>query len=232
MTLKRFIRDFTVLLGFCGAFYLLTVLMSRLDKEPADSTDFSQARKRADVSMRTRDWTSASADFLALAKQDPYNGHAWYRCASSFNAQRNLVYQSIQTALADLNEAQESDTSEEESEETLKELQADLDRLGAQAKEAFSKAKQFARYRADSLLNLAAIESYEGNNAASLGYLEQFVNNGNYTARGLARYRVFGVSSGSIFETPEVDEPKIQVRLHSEAKFWEIVGKERKNQSR
>jgi len=204
--------------------------MNRWEKEPADNLDFSEVRKRADVSMRSRDWPSASADYLALAKKDPYNGHAWYRCASSFNAQRNLVYQSLQGALVDSGEDQRSNAAVEKSKKQLEDLQEELKRLGEQAKEAFKKSKDFARYRADSLLNLAAIESYEGNNAASLGYLEEFVNNGNYTARGLARYRVFGVSE-TLLDSPTAQETDLQIRLHAESRFWKIVRREQRNQS-
>ena len=227
MTLKRFFRDFAILLGFCGAFYCLTVMMGRLDDDPPDNSDFSEIRKRADVSMRTHDWKSASADYLSLAKKDPYNGHVWYRCASMFNAQRNEVFQSLQTALAEAGEAEDSSDS---SEELLNSLRADLDRLSDQSRKAYKKAKEFARYRADSLLNLAAIESYEGNNSQSLDYLEEFVGQGNFTARGLERYRVFGVT-GPVFDSLEGSD-EVQDRLHSEKRFWEIVRRERRNHSR
>lgn len=232
MKLKRFLRDFAVLAGFCGAFYLLTVAMSRLDKEPEGDSDFSAVRKRADVSITDRDWESASVDYLKLAEQDPYNGHAWYRCATSFNAQRNELFHQLQGARADAKEAQaELNATSPETEELIMSLQTELDRLGGEAKNAFAKAKEFARYRADSLLNLAAIESYEGNNSDSLEHLDQFVDNGSYTSRGLSHYRVFGVG-GPQSASPLGQPNSVQVRLHAEPKFWEIVRKEGFNQSR
>ena len=230
MTLKRFLRDFALLFGFCGAFYLLTVMMGRLDKEPPGDSDFSETRKRADVSMRNQDWKSATADFRSLTRKDPYNGHAWYRCASSLNAQRHQVYQSLQEALAETSQAQESSGLTGESEKLLSELRADLDRISAEAKDAFKKAKEFARYRGNSLLHLAAIESREGNKAMSLEYLSQFVGNGNYTRRGLESYRDFGVG-GPEFANSAAPDGNLDVRLHAEPKFWEIVRKESYNQS-
>ena len=227
MTTKRFIRDFAVLLVFCGAFYFLTVMMSGLDKEAPSNSDFSDTRKRADASMRSRDWTSASADFMALTEKDPYNGHAWYRGASGFNAQRNDLLQMIRDARDEPATPGAPRPSTEESEALLDELKADLDRLSEQAKRAYKKAKEFARYRADSLLNLAAIESYEGDYTESLDFLEEFVGHGNYTARGLERYRVFGFTESG-FDV----EDDVRARLHNVPRFWDIVRKERSNQSR
>ena len=229
MTLKRFIRDFALLLGFCGAFYFLTVMMSRLDKDPVDNSDFSATRKRADVSRRNHDWQSASAGYRRLAEKDPYNGHAWFWCAKSYDNQRAEVYQALQAALADA-EAQESSGSAGTS-GPVDDLRAERERLTDLAKNAFQKAKEFARYRADSLLYLAAIESYEGNNTASLDYLDQFVSSGEHTSRGLGRYRAFGIG-GPEYASPAAPDGNANVRLHAEPKFWEIVRKELFNQSR
>ncbi len=234
MRVKRFFRDFAVLLLFCGAFYLLTSVLSRLDSETVDDSDFSDERKRADVSMKKQDWEAASVDYLALTEKDPYNGHAWYRSGSSFNFQREHLFLRMRAVRADARDQQEGSGAEDMAPETielLEELQAELDDLSEKAKDAFKKSKEFARYRADSLLKLAAIESYQGNNAQSLGYLEEFVENGSYTQRGLAHYRVFG-SGGSIFTSPTAILDGYPIRLHAEPKFWEIVRKEGFNHSR
>ncbi len=230
MTLKRFIRDFALLLGFCGAFYFLTVTMSQLDKEPVGNSDFSDARKRADISIRNQDWEAASADFQSLTEKDPYNGHAWYKFASSLDNQRNQVYQSLEEAIVKIDEAQKSNASTEESEQLADKLRADHERLSVETKQAFQRAKEFARYRGNSLLHLAAIESHKGNNVESLDYLSQFVGNGNYTARGLANYTVFG-AGGPESATSETPDEGLSVRLHAEPEFWKIVDKESHNQS-
>ena len=231
MTLKRFIRDFALLLGFCGAFYFLSVMISRLDKEPVSNSDFSDARKRADISMKKQDWETASADFLSLTEKDPYNGHAWYKFASSLDNQRNQVFQALQEVVVEISEAQESNASTEEFEQLADQLRADHKRISVEAKKAFKRAKEFARYRGNSLLHLAAIESYEGNNVESLDYLSQFVGNGNYTHKGLQSYGVFGVGGPEQATSPTSDE-ELLVRLHAEPEFWEIVDKESQNQSR
>ena len=232
MKLKRFLRDFAVLAGFCGAFYLLTTVMSGLDEEQVDDSDFSVIRKRADVSLKNRDWETASTNYLSLAQKDPYNGHAWYRCARSFKNQRDQIFLKLLAVKADAEEAgTQSDEAQAETERLVESLRDELDGLGGRAKDAFRKAKEFARYRADSLLHLAALESYDGNNSLSLEYLDEFVDNGSYTQQGLAAYRAFG-TGGPSYTSPIVGSDAVGVRLHAEPKFWEIVRKEGFNQSR
>ena len=180
--------------------------------------------------MKSRDWESASAGYLKLAQKDPYNGHAWYRCAQCLKNQRNQVFHQLLAVQEDAEEsATQSDAALAEKEESVKNLQAEFDALGVQAKDAFKKAKEFVRYRADSLLHLASLESYEGNNSLSLEYLDEFVDNGSYTRQGLAKYRVFG-SGGPSFTSPLAPDAE-NVRLHAEPKFWEIVRKEAFNHS-
>ena len=229
MTLKRFIRDFALLLGFCAAFYFLTVTMSRLDKKPPSTSDFSETRKRAGVSWTSQDWPAATASFLSLTKKDPYNGYAWYRFASSLDNQRKLAAKALQSALDDVKQVPQSSDTTNESGQLIDGLRAEFERLSSETKEAFNKVREFARFRGDALLHLAAIESLEGSYMASLEYLDLFVGNGNYTFRGLESYEVFGVGG------PEWDaqpDDSLDFRLHAKPEFWEIVERESINRSR
>jgi len=232
MKLKRFLRDFAVLAVFCGAFYFLTVVMGRLDKEAVDDLDFSAVRKRADLAMKNQDWESASGSYLSLVQKDPYNGHAWYRCAKSLKNQRDQIFHQMLAVQPDADaEEAKSNRARAETEKLVESLRGELDDLGVKSKDAFKKAKEFARYRADSLLHLAALESYDGNNSLSLEYLDEFVEDGSYTSNGLAHYRAFGIG-GPTFTSPIARTGVAGVRLHAEPKFWEIVGKEVLNHAR
>ena len=76
--MRRFLRDTGILLAFCGAFYLLTVMVNRLDGDSGnDPSDFSPARKRANKLVHNKDWSAAKYEFKKLTEQDPFNGYAW-----------------------------------------------------------------------------------------------------------------------------------------------------------
>lgn len=220
MKLKRFARDAGMVLGFCGAFYLLTIVVGRLDGDTADNSDFSRTRKRADQAVERRDWNSASLDFEKLAQDDPYNGHARFRTADSYSRQRNLV----------LNKLRESIDSR--SEEERKEMRDQINDLGAKAKENYIEAKKFARFREESLLHIAAIDAYHNRNQEALDALAEFVDYGYFT-NGLTQYRSFGYGGDKYTSAAAVFDPESSgIRLHAEPRFWEIVRKESLNRER
>ena len=217
MTWKRFRRDIGVLVCFCGVFYLLTLFVGRLDTTPGEETDFSSARKRADVSLQARDWPAASADYKVLAQQDPFNGPAWYRCANSYSNQRNIL-------LARLKDLRDSNGPEKE----IAAVKEEIKTVSAQARGVYLKAKEFARFRRSSLFMLAAIDAYEGRNDDALDFLEEFVNQGYVTDRGLHVYGFLGYGGEGYASPAAVFNPDTNraVRLHAEPRFWEITRKE------
>lgn len=216
MISNRFIRDAGVLLAFCGAFYFLTVLVSRLDGESKnDGTDFSPARKRADVLVKRKNWEAASVEFKILTEQDPFDGHAWHQYGSSFIHMRRAAM----AELAQLRTDSDPDPA------VIEMLNEEIRINGEKALEILLKAKEFARYRENSLLRLAVIETYRGNSDRACDFLEEYVNEGYITQYGLARYREFGFGGPSM--TSDNAEISSATRLHQEERFWDLVQQER-----
>jgi tetratricopeptide (TPR) repeat protein len=213
--LKRFIRDAGILLAFCGAFYCLTVFVGRLDGESGnDGTDFSPARKRADVYFKRKDWNSASIEFRTLTEQDPFDGNAWYNYSSCFYYLRR----SASSELDYLNRQSNPDLAEIEA------LQESIRFNSDRAQVALLKATEFARSRGRALLRLAVIETAENNYNEALDYLEDFVDDGNHTQEGLSRYIEFGAGGPAMVSLG--NQPSDEAQLHGEARFWELVQKE------
>ena len=176
MKLTRFLRDAFVLVGFCAAFYFLTIYVGRLDRNANDNSDFSAARKRADMLVRNQDWTSAAEEFKKLTEQDPYNGRAWFMYASSFYNQRNDALQEI----FQLKQSPNPDGAR------IARLEKDAERYEARAEELYHKSQEFARYRNSSLVRLSVFKCSQGSFDKALEYLDGFVDNGGYTQAGLA----------------------------------------------
>ena len=74
---------------------------------------------------------------------------------------------------------------------------------------------------------LAVLEAERGNLQASIDYLNQFVDSGNYTPDGLASYRLFG-TGGQAMTSPGASL-RPETRLHSKPDFWEVVRIEHEN---
>lgn len=215
MKYNRLLRDIGVLLGFCSAFYLFIVLVGMFDPDTGKNKDFSAARKRADVAVKRRDWSSASVDFRKLAENDPYNGPAWYKCANSFMQQRNGL-------LGEIRKIKEENGSDVE----IAELQKQIDKAGANAHEVYLESKKFARFRADSLFMLAALDVYDGRYEKAMDFLDEFVDNGYYSNSGLDGYGFLGTGGtrccSPLAQTTSSDSAK----LHAFSRFWEIRRKE------
>lgn len=218
MKLRRLLRDVTVLIAFCGAFYLLITFVNRLDADSNDEvSDFSVAREEADTLAKGENWESAADEYLKLTKQDPYNGYAWERYAASYYA---LRFQALK----------ELDTLKQVGVEDPARLDAVREKVkqnGDKSYQIFSKVREFARFRGGALLRMAVIDSYRGNNEEALDLLEEFVDAGQNTQQGLATYRQFGVGGQGVL-LPGATIPE-NCRLHYFPRFWEIVDKERVN---
>lgn len=234
--MKKFFRDAGILVLFCGVFYFMTVMVSRLDGDSGnDDSDLSPARKQADVFVQRKDWQSAKLEYIKLTEQDPLNGYAWDQYARSI---LELRMESI-SILRGLNR------SDIRNNQRVNELDRQIDELSDEAREVLLRVKKFARYRSRALLRLAVIECYRGNNEEAMDFLEEFVGRGYQTSYGLERYHEFGtggqlnpvelntgppqppfsrarqpVVSTQFFET----EPL--TKLHLEPRFWDIVRRE------
>lgn len=190
MKLKRLVRDTCVLIAFCGAFYLLTVFVSRLDASGLDDgSDFSVARQQADEFWTNRDYASAADEYKKLTEADPFNGHAWHTRALCYYNMRSATLDEIRTEQFELARAEagkrglssvgqlyaKPDFEFTDSPRVL-ELKAKIKSLNEKARPIFLRAKEFARFRGNAALYLAVIESYEGNNEKALDLLEEYVS--------------------------------------------------------
>lgn len=218
MKSKRILRDIGVLLGFCGAFYLFIVIVGKLDPAEGSDTDFSATRKRADVALKRRDWPSASLDYRKLTDIDPYNGPAWFKCANSFMSHRNGL-------LGKIRQLKLEDGSDVE----IVELRRQVDEVGEKAYEVYLKSKEFARFRADSLFMLAALDAYKGRYEEALDNLELFVEKGHYSDRGLDGYGFLGVGGRRCASPLAQASNDESVKLHGFGRFWEICRREEFN---
>ena len=243
MKLKRLVRDTCVLIAFCGAFYLLTVFVSRLDASGLDDgSDFSVARQQADEFWTNRDYASAADEYKKLTEADPFNGHAWHTRALCYYNMRSATLDEIRTEQFELARAEagkrglssvgqlyaKPDFEFTDSPRVL-ELKAKIKSLNEKARPIFLRAKEFARFRGNAALYLAVIESYEGNNEKALDLLEEYVELGLFTqGDGLDRYSAFGVGGDATIN----NKKSSRTRRHCEPRFWDIVARESLNKQR
>lgn len=221
MKLRRFLRDVTVLVAFCGAFYLLITFVNRLDgKSAKEASDFSVAREEADALSQQEDWTAAAEEYRKLTEQDPYNGYAWERYASSFYTMR----------FAALKELEAMEVSGESDPVKLEEVRRRITENGDKSYEILLNVREFARFRGGALLRMAVIDAYRENYDHALELLQEFVDNDHNTQLGLDKYSQFGRGDKKVL-MPGADVPT-HCRLHYYPKFWEIVAKEDQNRSR
>jgi tetratricopeptide (TPR) repeat protein len=160
------------------------------------------------------DWSGAVKEYETLIKQDPYNGHAWSQMAQG-------VRQIRRDAIIELTELEDNQASPQEIAAATQRVEEASER----AHEVYLQLQKFARYRAMALLQLAVIESYRDNKDQALDYLEEFVERGNHTRRGIANYYEFG--QGDYDEVNVLSRVPTNQRLHTEARFWQLVTRER-----
>ena len=213
--MRRFFRDAGILLAFCGAFYFLTIFVSRLDGDSGNETDFSRARKRADLHFQRKDWNSAAVEFRKLTTQDPYDGHAWFNYANCFLSLRDDAIRKLNGLTGETN------PDPDEIEAAKEEVRYNI----GQAYKALLKVREFARYRAMALLRLAAIATGRNDYSDAVDFLEVFIDEGNYTPDGLDRYTVFGAGGAAMVSRRNT--PSTGIRLHGESRFWDLVEREK-----
>ncbi|MFK7766571.1 MAG: hypothetical protein AB8B55_05070 [Mariniblastus sp.] len=239
MKLKRLFRDTCVLVAFCGAFYLLTVFVSRLDGDGInDGSDFSVPRRKADYLWKKRDYPNAAVEYQKLTTADPFNGHAWNAYAMCYYNLRSDLISDITNLRLDqakafaekqglpVREVYNSSDYEVPDSQEVTGLKKRVKALNEKARPIFKKAAEFARYRGSASLYLAVIESYDGNNEEALDLLETYVGLGLFTSgEGLDKYPAFGVGGRETI----TGKKSSRTRLHSEPRFYEIVRQEFRN---
>ena len=203
--MKRILRDVTLLLAFCAAFYGITVLINWLGarSSPVQAEEFSFDRRKADQFVAQRDWAKAAIYFENLTREDPFNGHAWYWLGFSHYSQQFPFFQRINRELR----------KSEPDQQKIDEWKRQAEVFGRQAIPAFERAVDFARYRNLARFRLARIHAYYGETDRALEYLREAVDdNFHCTFRGGLR---------SVMEFQE---------MRDLSEFQAIVKTERQNQ--
>lgn len=230
--MKRIVRDTGILLAFCGAFYLLTVMVNRLEGDTdRDDSDFSSTRRKANELLTRKDWGAAEEAFRLLTEKDPYNGYAW-ECYSTciWEIRRGKIY--------DFNMLDRTDLTDPAAVQQADELSSEIEALNERNKSVLLQLKRFARYRFTALLRLANLECDRGDHQEALDYLEEFVGRGYQTRRGLHLIEQFGsggpphvakfADNGFNTDLSELtNDLGENSRLHVEPRFWDIVRRER-----
>ncbi|MEM7785806.1 MAG: hypothetical protein AAF623_20835 [Planctomycetota bacterium] len=222
---RRLARDTGILIAFCGCFYLLTVIVARLDgNEDKSLDDFSKTRISADYHVRKKNWEKAANDFLDLVRQDPFNGRAWYMLGMT-------SYSDGYDKLQQRDKIESKRDAGQKLTEVEKTKIAQYRELGRQklvkAREYFDSAREFARFRIDAIVRMSLIDCEFDELESALDLLDDFVDLGGVTQAGLDRYGQFG-SGGTKMVSP-LAQPDESTRLHKYPKFWEIVRREKDN---
>ena len=218
---RRILRDVGILIGFCGCFYLLIVVVGELEGSDETLEDFSRDRRRADVYYRRQNWNVAADSYKRLTEEDPYNGRAWYMLASCYNSK---AYDDLSL----INDVVEDGSAE--SENQIKKLEESSQAHFKTAKSYFETSSRFARFRIDSVVRLSVILCELDDHDSALQRLTEFVELGGTTQMGLDRYRQFGVGGEQM--TSQSANVVEATRLHQYEQFWELVAKEGKNKGR
>ena len=217
--MKRFFRDTGILLAFCGAFYVLILMVGGLDGDSnTDASEFSPLRIRADRFEDKNDWGSAIIEFEKLTEVDPYNGYAWNRLGS-------LLLKTKRDAIGQWDELDSNQRESTAAIEISKRIEETTNRTAG----VFDELSKFARYRPYALLQLAVLECDRNNHDEALDKLEEFVARGYTTGNGLSNALAFGVGpENAVWVATRVPE---NVRLHQYRRFWSLVRRENERRS-
>ena len=183
----RLFRDVGLLLvGGIVLFGLYTLVnMYGAKKQSENRSEFSNARRVAELSIKSQNWQSAIASNKKLAEQDPFNGHAWYHQATA-------SYSVVDEARRGLDDLEKENADPE----TISAAETALNENILSAREVFLSCLDFARYRNRSRIYLASLESMLDNKEKALDHLELAVKDGFYN-------RQFRISRfGSLRDSP------------------------------
>lgn len=186
MKLKRSLRDGGVLIGFGVAFYLLTLLVRFFGAPDTDSvsSEISFDRRQAELKYSQKDWETAVIHFAALAKDDPFNGHAWFFLGFSYDSQQLPLYTQVNRERRRTNPDQDKITA----------WNAELNRIMQQAIPPLKRAIEFPRYRNKARFRLARMHAYHGDHKQAFLFLREALEDGFHS-----NYRS-GIRDGGIFE--------------------------------
>ena len=174
MKKMRIFRDLVILVLGGGAIFGIVSLFNSFDfGSPSGSPDnLSEARRIADSSVGDNDWVAAIPDNLKLVERDPFNSHAWFRLAQGRYTLAVNSYSILQSIIDE--QGGESDLANA--------ARVEMESQADEAIECLEKCVDFARYRRESLSNIAYLHSLCGRNKLAIQYFGKAVKDG-YSGR-------------------------------------------------
>jgi tetratricopeptide (TPR) repeat protein len=171
MKIPKIARDVSILIAFCGAFYLLIVLVRGKTTEASTSSNFSMDRLQGDRLMEQGNWKQAIPHFTKLVEKDKYNGLA-----------------QAQLGAAEIQILNEQDTEHLQhlkkgvfSAEQLETSRTQLHKTAQRCIRTQEALIRFDQYRTLALRNLAWLNIIIGNEDKAIEFLTEYINGGSYT---------------------------------------------------
>lgn len=171
MKKQTLIRDLSLLFIGCLVLFGVVTVVSMFGGEANGQTqsEFSSARRMAELSAKKRNWPNAVAGNQKLLELDPHNGHALYFLATS-------KYQVAMKSQKALKNAKDQGLSSNE----IEQLEATFLVDTKSTMESFRKCIDFARYRNRARAYLALLHMIQGENDEAIELLDEAVDDGYY----------------------------------------------------
>lgn len=166
--MPKIVRDLTILIAFCGAFYLLVVFVRGDSPGPETTSNFSIDRLEGDRMMKIGNWEQAIEHFSRLVKKDKYNGLA----------QANLCLANIEVLFEQGEAFEKAKRSNTYSQTQMDTQWKSLQQRAEQCIESQKGLAQFDYYRGTVSRNLAQLHCFLGNEDKAIQYARRYVKGG------------------------------------------------------
>ena len=167
MKLARIFRDLAIL-GVVGCVFYFVVQAASVFKrvEPTRSSQYSDDRRLADELYRDEMYREAIPYLDRLIEDDPFNSYA-------INRKAYAAYEVFRTSLADQND------------------ETEIDKFATLSLNTYNLLMDYPRYANGARFRMAVIHSRRDDDEKALAILDEAVESGFYSRRGLANYDVF-----------------------------------------
>jgi len=174
--MPKIVRDLSILIAFCGAFYLLIILVRGETTNASTSSNFSFDRLEGDRSFMEKDWEQAILHFQKLVEKDKYNALAQAKLTDA--KMKNLYEDCVQY----MKLKKQGKLSQEEQ----KASRSDLRETASHCIEVQYDLIRFDNYRSRALRNLACLYTFIGKRDEAIKFLTQYVEGGSYIEGSIA----------------------------------------------
>jgi hypothetical protein len=174
--MPRIVRDLSILIAFCGAFYLLVVFVRGETSGAETGSNFSLDRIRGDQMIKGGNWEQAIKHFSRIVEKDKYNGLAMARLAQ---AKIEILFEKGNDYQKKLDTSYYSAAKLEEIWEALQD----------QAKQHIEEQKtllEYEHYYPIGIRNLAQLHCFLGNDEVAVQYTRYYIRGGNYLGGPIA----------------------------------------------